>query len=128
MSKLRALKDQILVDGQDLKIDNADVTRIRSLLPPVGPISADDLKVLVEMRMEARVVCEAFDKLLFPELKKQVLEDGQISQSEQFMLLRMLYGGGGVDAAERQFLQELRGELHEVTPEFETLYQDAMRA
>lgn len=128
MSKLRALKAEILVDGQDLKIDNQGVTRIRSILLPVGPISTDDLKVLVEMRTEARVVCEAFDKLLFPALKKQVLADGQISQSEQFTLLRMLYGRGGVDAAERRFIQELRGELQEVTPEFESLYQDAMRA
>jgi hypothetical protein len=39
----------------------------------------------------------------------------------------MLYGGGGIDEAERRFLQELREALKEVPPEFEAMYRQAMR-
>lgn len=126
MSKLRELKSQILVDGEDLHLDDADVARIRQCLPADGSVSADDLTVLAEMRRQARVVSPAFDRLFFPAFKAQLLADGTISLPEQFQLLRLLYGGGGIDAAERRFLQELRNEVREVTPEFEALYRQAM--
>jgi hypothetical protein len=128
MSPLRALKSQILVDGKDFWINDQEFERIRACLPSDGSMSEDDLQVLAEMRAEADVVCEAFDKMFFPPLKKYLLTDGKISRSEQLLLLRILYGGGGIDAAERRFIQELRQELREVTPEFEAIYQDAMRA
>ena len=126
MSTLRALKSQILIDGQDLWINDEEFKQIRAALPADGSISPDDLKILAEMRTEARVVCDAFDQMFFPALKKYLLADGRISQAEQFLLLRMLYGGGGIDDTERRFIQELRRELREVTPEFEAIYRDAM--
>ncbi len=127
MSSLRALKSRILVDGEDGRIDEADLALIRSHLPGDGSIPAHELKVLVELRTEARSVCAAFDAWFFPAFKSYLLADGRISQSEQFELLRMLYGGGGIDPAERAFLQELRRELRQETPEFKAMYQQAMR-
>jgi hypothetical protein len=127
MSKLRALKSEILTDGEDLRLDDADLARIRECLPPHEPIPAEDLKVLAEMRTEARVVSPAFDQLFFPALKDYLLADGRITQAEQFLILRLLYGGGGIDEAERRFLREVRREADEVGPEFEALYQQAMR-
>ena len=50
-----------------------------------------------------------------------------MSPSEQFELLRVLYGGGGIDPAERAFLVELRRDLPHVTPEFEALYRQALK-
>jgi len=128
VTKLRELKQQFLQEGTDLQIDDADWKRIRELLPPAGQPSADDLHALVEMRAEARSVCPAFDSYFFPAFKAHVLADGSISTMEQFQLLRMLYGGGGVDAAERRFLQDLRGALKSPTPEFESLYQLAVQS
>jgi hypothetical protein len=127
MSQLRALKSQILVEGEDLNIDDSDVARIRDCLPADGVLSHDDLMVLSEMRTEARVVCPAFDQLFFPAFKAYLLADGKITLPEQFLLLRMLYGGGGIDEAERRFLRELRQEAREVSPDFERLYAQAMQ-
>lgn len=127
MTPLRELKNQLLEEGIDLQIDESDWALIRPLLPADGPVSEDDLKVLVEMRTEARKVCPAFDAFFFPAFKAHLLEDGLISSAEQFELLRLLYGGGGIDSAERRFLQELRKELKVVPPEFEALYRQAMR-
>ncbi|MCE9533961.1 MAG: hypothetical protein K8T89_22990 [Planctomycetes bacterium] len=127
MSKLRELKDQILNEGVDLQIDEADWARIRALLPETGEPSRDDLRVLLDMRTEARVVCPAFDSYFFPAFKANLLADGKISTTEQFEILRMLYSGGGIDATERRFLQDLRRALREPSPEFEAMYKQAMR-
>jgi hypothetical protein len=127
VSKLRDLKNQILQEGADLQIDEADWARIRELLPQDGSPSPDDLRILLEMRTEARSVCPAFDAYFFPMFKASLLADGKVSPMEQFQLLSMLYGGGGIDESERRFLKEMRRDLKEVSPEFETLYQQAMR-
>ena len=126
MSQLRELKTAILADGTDLRIDDEDVARIRPLLPADGPVPPADLAVLTEMRSEARAVCPAFDELFFPAFKTFLLADGTISLPEQFSLLRLLYGGGGIDTAERKFLLELRREVREVTPEFDALCRQAI--
>jgi hypothetical protein len=127
MSRLREIQSRILAEGEDGRIDDADVALIREHLPADGSIAGDDLAVLAELRTRARSVCPAFDQMFFPAFKASLLADGRISSHEQFLLLRMLYGGGGIDDAERRFLRELRQELKETTPEFEALYRQAMR-
>ena len=126
MSQLRDLKFTILADGTDLRIDDADVELIRKNLPADGALSRDEVEFLTELRTEARAVCPAFDQLFFPAFKAHLLADGKISHPEQFSLLRMLYGGGGIDSAERQFLLELRKEVREPSPEFDALYKQAI--
>lgn len=121
MSALRELKSRILSEGFETRICDADVALIREHLPADGTIGAGDLMVLAEVRSEARFSCAAFDELFFPAFKAFLLADGMISQHEQFLLLRMLYGGSGVDDAERQFLVELRKEVAVLTPEFDAL-------
>jgi hypothetical protein len=127
VSKLRDVKNQILQEGVDLQIDEADWGRIREVLPQDGGPSPDDLRILLEMRTEARSVCPAFDAYFFPMFKASLLADGKISAMEQFQLLSMLYGGGGIDEGERRFLKEVKRDLKEVSPEFEAMYQQAMR-
>ncbi|MBX7102636.1 MAG: hypothetical protein K1X57_01045 [Gemmataceae bacterium] len=127
MSKLRELQHEILVEGVDLQIDAADWARIRELLPSEAAPSHDDLQVLLEMRNEAKSVCREFDAYFFPAFKSHILADGQISNVERFELLRLLYGGDGVDEPKRRFLKELRAGLRQPSPEFDAMYQQAMR-
>ncbi|MBM4069885.1 MAG: hypothetical protein FJ271_13165 [Planctomycetes bacterium] len=129
MSALRPLKSKILVEGEDGRIDEHDLATIQAALPP-GPVADDDMKVLIEMRGDARSACPAFDAWFFPMFKEYLLADGQISSMEQYQILHMLYGGGGIDPAEKAFLQDLRQELAKLgglTPQFEQLFQQAMR-
>ena len=53
--------------------------------------------------------------------KRLLLADGKISPLEQLNLLRLLSGGGGVDAAEKRFLCELKSELRAASPELDSL-------
>lgn len=126
MSALRELKSQILSEDRALHICDADVTRIRELLPADGTLGPDELIVLTELRSEAHSSCAEFDRLFFPAFKEYLLADGTISHHEQFLLLRMLYSGGGVDDTERRFLVELRNEVTVLTPEFDDLCQLAL--
>lgn len=128
MSRLRELKSRVLEHGVDGRIDEPEVEMLREALPSTGKLSSADVEALIEMRCEARSVCPEFDQLLFPALREQILADGAVSLVEQFHLLRMLYGGGGVDEAEKQFLRELRGELKRTSPEFDALCKQALEA
>ena len=124
---LRDLKFEILQDGEDLTIDSAEFERIKKHLENQACVTPDELKTLTEMRTEARRVCPEFDEFFFTALRDAILKDGMIDSFEHFQLLRLLYGGGGIDSAERKFLQQLRAGLKHVSPEFEALYQQAMR-
>ncbi|MEM9658855.1 MAG: hypothetical protein AAF961_10885, partial [Planctomycetota bacterium] len=93
-----------------------------------GRLDLEDVKFLVELLTGANEVCSEFDKLFFPVLKQVVLEDGRISQGEQFYLLKMIYGDGRIRASEKKFLAELRDEALEITPEFEALLDVAFEA
>ncbi len=55
-------------------------------------------------------------------------DDGEISQAEQFYLLKMIYSDGQIRECEKQFLQELRSEARIVPAGFEELCETAMSA
>jgi hypothetical protein len=113
---------------KDRKITANEVEIIRQHTAADGRLDLEDMKFLVELLAGAKEVCPEFDALFFPALKQIVLEDGHISQGEQFYLLKMLYSDGEVRDSERQFLQELCDEAGEVPPEFTALVQVAMQA
>ena len=125
MSNLYKLRSKLLADG---RITDCEVQVIADYIRHDGQLDLDDVKFLVELLSEAREVCAAFDELFFPLLKQVILEDGQIGQDEQFYVLKMLYSDGHIRESEKQFLMQLREEADEVTPEFESLGNEAMAA
>jgi hypothetical protein len=125
MGRLHELQSQLLQDG---KITDQEVAVIRNYLQGEGKLDIEDVKFLVELLSNAREVSPSFDELFFPVLKDVLLADGQISLDEQFYLLKMLYSDGCVRESEKQFLQELRREAKETTPEFDTLCEEAFSA
>lgn len=125
MTKLYELQSQLL---RDKKITNDEVGIIREYICEDNKLDMDDVRFLIELLSEADEVCPEFDELFFPVLKGVILQDGRIDTSEQFYLLKMLYSDGHVRDSEKRFLEELREEADELTPEFESLCATALTA
>ncbi len=123
MNSLVELQDVFLQDGVDLEIDAREWARIRELLPAEGQPDVDDMRVLIEMRSTARTVCPQFDAYFFPTFKKYLLADGQLSPMEQFELMKLIFGGGGVDENEKAFLRDLRRSLPQPSAAFDEMFR-----
>src|SRR5262249_47933701 len=123
MSQIYSFLEQIQTKGQ---ISDDDVPVIRQKLHDEGQLDIDDVKLLVELYCDTEIRCPAFDKLFFSVLEKVLLADGQITPSEEFYLLKMLYSDREVREPEREFLRRLRKKLPNRTESFEALFETAM--
>lgn len=122
MAGLNQLLSQCL---EDRKITDDEVYIIREQIERDGRLDMEDVRFLTQLLSEADEVCPAFDELFFPALKQVLLADGEISQAEQFYLLKMLYSDGNVRQREKRFLAELRREAQNVSPAFDALCETA---
>jgi hypothetical protein len=125
MSQLTELRSRLLADG---KIDDEEVALIRKELFADGQIDRDEVEFLIAVRNEAREVCPAFEELFFTALKQNVLTDGSIDADEAAWLRKTLFADGKVDEAEKKFLQVLRTEARQVSPEFQQLFDECMKS
>jgi hypothetical protein len=125
MSQFYQLLAQIQADGG---ITEDEILPIREYLDADGKLDIDDVKLLVELYCDADNRCTAFDGLFFSTLEKVFLADGQITPSEEYYLLKMLYSDREIREPERQFLRQLRKQLPARTASFESLFDTAMNA
>jgi hypothetical protein len=125
MSQFYRLLEQIQADGG---ITDDEILPIRQYVNADGKLDIDDVKLLVELYCDADNRCPAFDELFFSTLEKVFLADGQISPSEEFYLLKMLYSDREIREPEREFLRQLRKQLPTRSASFESLFDTAMNA
>ena len=112
----------------DRKVSDAELPLIREQIYADGELSIDDVKLLVELYCGSEEPSPLFSRLLFAVLEEVLLADDEVSPSEQYYLLKILYSDRVVRDEEREFLKKLRGKLRQRTPEFEELYETAMAA
>lgn len=110
----RISEDETAILGEYLVADNA--------------VNIEDVKLLVELYCQTETRCPAFDKLFFTTLEGVFLADGQITPSEEFYLLKMLYSDREIGQPEREFLRNLHQKLPQRSASFEALYETAMNA
>ena len=125
MSQFYKLLSKIQADGG---VTSDEVQPIREYLQADGSLDLDDVKILVELYCDADNRCPAFDELFFSVLEKVFLGDGQITPSEEFYLLKMLYSDREIREPEREFLRRLRKQLPQRSASFEALFDTAMDA
>jgi hypothetical protein len=125
MSRLHDFITTTLADGQ---VSDAELPLLREKLYADGELSQDDVKLLVELYCGCDDPSPLFGRLFFAVLEEVMLADAQISPSEQYYLLKMLYSDRIIREDEREFLRKLRASLPRRTPEFESLYDTAMNA
>ena len=122
------LHDFVATTLADRRISDAEVPLIRERLYADGELSQCDVKLLIELYCGSEQPSEPFSRLFFQVLEEVLLADGEISPSEQFYLLKMLYSDRVVRDQEREFLRKLRTKLPKRSAEFETLYQTALNS
>jgi hypothetical protein len=120
------LNDFVATTIADRQVSDDELPLIRDQLYADGELTQDDVKVLIELYCGCDEPSPKFSRLLFSVLEEVLLADGEISPSEQYYLLKLLYSDRVVRDAERQFLKNLRAKLPRRSPEFEALYETAM--
>lgn len=122
------LHDFVTTKIADRQISDDELPLIREELYADGELSQADVKLLVELYCGCDEPSPLFSRLFFAVLEEVMLADDEISPSEQYYLLKMLYADRIVREDEREFLRKLRGKLPRRSPEFESLYETAMNA
>lgn len=112
----------------DDKICQQDLDLIGEAVVADGKLDLDDVKLLVELYCNARERDPAFDDVFFDTLEHVLLEDGEISATEQFYLLKMVYSDHEILPRELDFLTRIRATMNARCPDFERLYETAMTA
>jgi hypothetical protein len=125
MSQFYKFLAKIKADGN---IGNDEVALIREQISVDGQIDIDDVKLLVELYCDSENRCPAFDELFFGVLEQVFLADGQITPSEEFYLLKLLYSDREIREPEREFLRRLRRQLPVRSASFDSLFETAMEA
>lgn len=125
MSQFHQFLAKIQTDG---KICDADVHLVADQLEADGQLDIADVKLLVELYCGTKQRSPAFDTLFFTVLEKVFLTDGQISPSEEYYLLKMIYSDREIREQEREFLRRLRKQLPDRTASFEGLFDTAINA
>jgi len=125
MSQFYQLLAQIQADRG---ITDDEILPIRQYIEADGKLDLDDVKLLIELYCDADDRCPAFDELFFSTLERVFLADGQISPSEEFYLLKMLYSDREIREPERNFLRQLRKQLPKRSASFESLFDTAMNS
>jgi hypothetical protein len=110
------------------KIDDDEVGTLREQIHRDGQLDLEDVRLLIELYCEAREYPAAFETLFFDVLKKVFLADGEVTAEAQYHLLKMLYSDRVILSRELEFLRELKHESKLISPEFDTLCQNAFEA
>ena len=125
---MRRLHDIVSTKLADRVISDAEVSRIREIIDEDWKLDLEDVKLLVELYTQAEERCQAFDDLFFSVLERVIVEDGEISPSEQYYFLKMIYSDREILPREWEFLKRLRKLISRPSPEFEALCDTALAA
>lgn len=125
MKKLRTFVEEIL---RDKRIDEEELLRVCDYIAEDDVLDLQDVELLVQLYTGANSYSPEFEELFFGALKSVLLEDGRIVGYERFLLMQMLYSGRTLRKVEIEFLEDLRREAFEVSPEFDQLIAAARDA
>ena len=118
-------KRALLLDG---RIDLKETALIRDEIFADDRVDKSELEFLFSLRKEAESCVQAFTDLFFAAVKKHMLADGSISAAEAKWLRKMIFADGTVDEEEKKLMQDLKAGARDTAPEFQTLFDEIMKA
>lgn len=124
MQELRRIEQDILARG---KVDSDHLEALRTALYAGGTVGRPAADFLVELHKRVRHPNPAFENLYYRAIKAHVLADDRINADEAAWLRGVVFADGTIRDEERKFLHELRGDAGASSPEFEALFEEAMK-
>jgi hypothetical protein len=124
MNWRKLARELILGDGT---INAREAQLLRREILADHQVDRAEAEFLIDLKRSARAVHPDFDHLVGQVLKRLVLRDGVVADSEALWLRRLLLADDRISAEEAKFLEELRGEARAVGKEFEALCQESKR-
>lgn len=115
------VKKLLLAEG---RIKEYEAELIEKAVLDGDAVGKEEIEFLASLKREANWVHPRFDALLFKVLKRMVLLDGKVSDSEARWLRTLLMADRAVCDSEVAFIKELKREAHSCGPEFEKLYKE----
>ncbi len=109
------------------KLDGHHLEVLRREVYAEGKIDRRGADFLVELYKCVQHRTPAFEQFFYQAIKDHILADDQIDAEESAWLREMLFADGKITDEERTFLHELRGEAKQVSPEFESLFEQSMK-
>ena len=124
MLELRQIEHDILANG---RVDGPELEVLRRQLYVDGKVDRRGADFLVELHKRVQHLTPAFEQFFYQAIKDHVLAHGRIDAEQAAWLRQMLFAGGKIDDEERKFLHELKGEAKQLSPEFESLFEESMK-
>lgn len=111
----------LLADG---RISELETDLIRRAIQDDGVADKEEIEFLADLNREAVSVHPSFDEFFFRIVKKVVLADGVISDSEAGWLRKLIFADNQVAPAEARFIEELKQGAKSFGEEFKRLHRD----
>ncbi len=121
---LRELEERILASG---RVEGHEIRELKELLYSGGKVGRREADFLVVLHKRVANPTPSFDKFFYQAIKDHVLANGRISAEETSWLRQMLFRDDRISDEERVFLKQLKGEAQGYAPEFEQLFEEAMK-
>jgi uncharacterized tellurite resistance protein B-like protein len=115
----------LLADGQ---VDGEEVKLLSAEFLSDGQVDREEVDFLVGIRNGQSSQTAEFEKFFFEALSKHLLADGELDTAEATLIREILFADGTIDAAEKKFLDRLKSSAKKLSPEFDALYNECMKA
>jgi hypothetical protein len=116
------LAKALLIDDEG-RMHAREALALRRELLADNVIDRKEVEFLLELKRAAKVLPPEFDQLFGQVIKKAVLRDGTIADSEALWLRGILFADKVITGREVQLLRELKHEARSTGREFDALYK-----
>jgi hypothetical protein len=124
MQDLRQIEQDILARG---RVDSDHLEKLHQRLYARGKVGREEADFLVGLHKSLQHPNPGFEQLFYNAIKDHILADGRIYGEEVTWLRGIMLRGGKITDEERKFLHELKGEAAQMSHEFETFFDEALK-
>jgi uncharacterized tellurite resistance protein B-like protein len=124
LRELREIEERVVASG---RVEGHEIRLLHELLYADGKIDREEADFLVVVHKRVRSRTHGFEQFFYNAIKDHILADGRVGAEETAWLRQMIFQNDKLEDEERKFLQQLKGEAQQVSPEFEAFLLESMK-